>query len=42
LEIKERDIDDKLYTIQGEFEKLNKLKDENLMIKGEIDSKIAD
>jgi len=42
LEIKERDIDEKLNTIQCEFEKLNRLKEENLQIKGEIDSKIAD
>lgn len=41
LEIKERDIDEKLETIQAEFVKLNKLKEENLQIKGEIDSKIV-
>jgi len=41
LEIKEKDIDEKLETIQAEFVKLNKLKEENLQIKGEIDSKIV-
>jgi len=41
MEIKERDLDDKIYTIQFEFDKLNKLKEENLKLKDEINHTIA-
>lgn len=40
LEVKEHDLDEKLDTIQCEFDKLSRLKEENLHLKDEIDNKI--